>query len=171
MRTLSFWTGPRAAKANLVSGWWASVCPGCERACKEDIPHILLECSLHADIRYRLIRPVVEWIAGTGPALSREELAAVILGGQAGGVALGQQWLGVATQSVLEGNDAPFLRVAEFLQDAMPQRMGRLWGDRIPQCVLSGLGVVLPEDYVPPAQTVAVVVPPVPGQRSQRPNG
>ena len=132
MRTMSVWTGPRAAKANLVPDRWSDMCPSCERECKEDIPHILLECTLHEESRKALIRPLVERFADESPALAREELAVLMLGGQASGVDLGQKWLGKTTQPIVEG-DAPFLRVAEFLQGAMPQRMSRLWSDRTPQ--------------------------------------
>jgi hypothetical protein len=170
LRTLAFWTGPRAAKANLVASWWASVCPSCGRVCKEDMPHILLECPLHNELRHRLIQPVVEWVAGANPALVRAELAAALLGGQVGGMTFDQVWLGAITHPTLEGN-APFLRVAEFLQEAMPQRMARLWSDQTPQLARVECGTVLPEDFPLPTHHVEVVIPLVLGQRSRSPQG
>lgn len=170
MRTLAFWTGPRAAKANLVPSRWSRVCPSCGRACKEDIPHILLECPLHSELRHRLIQPVVEWVAGANPTFARVELAAVLLGGQVRGVSSSQYWLGATTQSILE-DDVPFLKVAEYLQDVMPQRMRRLWGDQTPQPATVELGKVLPEGFPIPTHRVEVVIPLVPGPRSRSPDG
>ena len=170
MRTLGFWTGPRAAKAKLVLNWCSRVCPSCRMACKEDIPHILLECQTHNENRQRLIQPVVEWVAGTNPVCTRVELTAALLGGQVGGVHSSQQWLGATTQPSLE-NNAPFLRVAEFLQEVMPERMRRLWEVRIPRCADGEWCIVLPKDFPLPTHRVEVIIPPVPGQRSRCPRG
>jgi exonuclease III len=170
MRTLGFWTGPRAAKAKQVLSWCSRVCPSCGMTCKEDIPHILLECQTHSDIRHRLIQPVVERVAGTNPAYARVELATALLGGQVSGVGISQQWLGATTQSKLE-NDAPFLRVAEYLQEVMPKRMRRLWEARIPRLADGEWCVVLPKDFPLPTHRVEVIIDPVPGQRSRSPKG
>jgi exonuclease III len=126
MRTRGIWTGPRAAKAKLVSPMFLEVCPSCQKTVKEDIPHILLDCAAGEDLRQRWIRPLAEWVVGVHSALGREELAATLLGGQVGGVPPSRIWLGVDTQ-ISWGGTAPFLRVAEFLQEEMPRRMKKLW--------------------------------------------
>ena len=112
---------------------------------------------------------MAEWVAGANPAFTRVELAAVLLGGQVGGVSSSHYWLGATTQSILEG-DAPFLNVAEYLQEVMPQRMRRLWGDQNPQSAKVDLGKVLPEGFPIPTHRVEVVIPLVPGRRSRSPD-
>ena len=98
---------------------WASECPNCEETCQEDIAHILLECSSAAVETTRHIQPILEWFAGPGPALSREDLATLILGGQASGVDPSQKWLGKATQTRWR-NKAPFLMVADIAESQNP---------------------------------------------------
>ena len=171
LRTKSFWTGPRAAHAKLVPAWWGSMCPSCEGKLKEDIPHILLECPLHNEARCRLIQPVVGWATGTISAPSREELAMVLLGGQVGRVDLSKQWLGEAKHNPC-GEKAPFLRVAEYLQEIMPSRMRNLWGDQIPQGAFEEVDtVVLPRNFLVQPSQLEIVIPLVPVPRSRSPIG
>lgn len=170
MRGLAVWTGPRAAKAGLVDRRWSKECPSCGENCREDIPHILLECSAHTEDRRECIQPLVERFAGPASALQRVELATLILGGRVGGVEHSQEWLGEATQSRWR-EAPPFLRVAEFLQRVMPRRMGRLWGSRNSQTHPRGFGTLLPEGFQVPNHIVEVVIPSAPGRMSQSPNG
>ena len=172
MRTAAIWTGPKAAAAKLVPAVWSSKCPSCEKPCKEDFAHILLECSSSAAEREELIQPLVERFADTASALQRTELAVLILGGQVSGVDPSQYWLGEATHINLVGNAPPFLRVAEYLQVVMPRRMGSLWKHWTPRADPSEMGVVvLPRDYPTPNHIVEVVIPPVPDPMSQSPKG
>jgi hypothetical protein len=141
--------------------------------CKEDIPHILLECTAHRDPRNRLIQPIIEWVTGTSSALGRDELAMTLLGGQVSRAHPPvQDWLGEAKQYPW-GIQAPFLRVAEFLQEVMPLRMKQLWENQTPQIVPQTLdgGVPLSRDYTFTGQQPAVVISLVPVQRSQSPSG
>ena len=145
MRTLGVWTGPRAAKAKLISEMFRTVCPSCRAENAEDIPHILLECPIGLAERQRTVQPLVDQVAAVQPDLGREELAIILLGGQAGGADLRKNWVGSAAHSTWDGA-AAYLKVAEFLQLVMPLRMGKLW-----------------ENYMAKNMT--------PDKRSQRPSG
>ncbi len=171
MRGQAVWTGPRAARAGLVDPIWGYECPCCGETRREDIAHILLECSSNATERARWIQPLVERIAGPASALQRAELATLILGGQVSGVEHSQHaqwWLGDTTHTSTRST-APYLQVAEFLQCVMPQRMGRLWSNRSPQAPPSSW--LLPRNARVPSHVVRVVIPSIPGRMSRRPNG
>jgi hypothetical protein len=168
LRGRAIWTGPRAARAGLVNERLHDECPSCGENCREDVPHILLECNADVADRAEHIQPLVEGFAGPASALQRDELAALILGGQVSGAEHRQEWLGKATHS--RWNDRPpFLRVAEFLQRVMPRRMGRLWRGQSPQ--------TQPRDPVSrfynqaPNHIVEVVIPLAPDRTSQSPHG
>jgi len=126
MRTLGVWMGPRAAKANLVPEVFRTVCPSCRAEITEDMAHVLLECPIGSVERQRTVQPLLDHIAAYHPNLGREELAVILLGGQAGGVDFTKIWLGTAAHSTWDGA-AAYLKVAEFLQLVMPRRMGKLW--------------------------------------------
>ena len=126
MRTLGVWMGPRAAKAKLIPDMYRTVCPSCRAEIAEDIPHVLLECPIGLAERQRTVQQGLDQVAATQPDLGREELAVILLGGQAGGVDLTKIWLGTAAHSTWDGA-AAYLKVAEFLQLVMPLRMRKLW--------------------------------------------
>ena len=126
MRTLGVWMGPRAAKARLIPEMFRTVCPSCRAEIAEDIQHVLLDCPNGLAERQRTVQPLLDHIAAYQPALGREELAVILLGGQAGGVDLTKFWLGSAAHSNWDGS-AAYLKVAEFLQLVMPLRMRKLW--------------------------------------------
>ena len=134
------WTAHRAAKAGLIDSGCGNTCPSCGESIREDIPHILLECSFGADARHALIQPVVDRVVEQSPALpTREELAVLILGGQVGEMSLSPWWLeGTAHDGV--GSLPGFVLVAEFLQKVMPGRMAKLWSLRDPQPAEETLG-------------------------------
>jgi exonuclease III len=170
MRTGALWTGIRAAKAGLIEPRWARKCPSCKENCQEDIPHILLECKKFSDEIKGYIQPIMDKLVEQSPALSREELATLIIGGQVDGVLSSDFWLGRATYLNTD-TEAPCLRVVKYLQCVMPLRMGYLWSCPSPQIDLNEMGTVVPHNYSSPNHIVEVVIPWVPGPMSQSPNG
>ena len=105
---------------------YPTVCPSCRAEIAEDIPHVLLDCPIGLAERQRTVQPLLDQVAATKPDLGREELAVILLGGQAGGLDFNRIWLGTAAQSTWDGA-AAYLKVAEFLQIVMPLRMRKLW--------------------------------------------
>ena len=94
----------------------------------------------------------------------------VLLGGQVSRVDLSLQWLGEAKHNSC-GDKAPFLKVAEYLQEIMPLRVNKLWGGQILQFDVGEDGVVLPKNFVPQVSHPRVIIPLVPDTRSQSPIG
>ena len=84
------------------------------------VAHILLECKKFAGSIQEYIIPLKECFIEQRSTLQREELATLILGGQVNGISSNQQWLEEITYNKTVG-EAPFLKVARFLQTVMPQ--------------------------------------------------
>ncbi|KAJ1920436.1 hypothetical protein H4219_001273 [Mycoemilia scoparia] len=114
----------------------------------------------------------IDRITGTPSELERGELAMMLLGGKDSRAILqASDWLGEAKQYPW-GEQVPYARVAEFLQEVMPLRMQQLWNDQMPQTVLQTFSdiVPLPRDYTFTGLQPRVVIPLVPAQQSQSPS-
>jgi exonuclease III len=169
LRTWTIWTGPRAANAGLISPYWKKNCPSCKETIQEDIPHILLECKRFKDSIREFIHPLLEKLVEQGSTFQREDLATLILGGQVNRVSSRHFWLGETMYSTEE--EAPFLRVARFLQYVMPQRMGFLWNSQVPEDPSSELGIPISEDCDIPNQIVEDITHLAPDNRVKAQTG
>lgn len=124
-RTHAVWNATSAVQAGLLQRQWKGRCPSCEMDEVDDGTHLLLRCPTFSSERALYIRPLVRKLARKCPGSSANEMCTLLLGGQYGEVPDHAQWWLGRTYTLL--GEAPFLRVAKFLQSVMPRHMGHLW--------------------------------------------
>lgn len=131
MRCSAVLTTVRAVKMGLIPREYLDRCPLCHLSVREDIAHILVRCERWSEERQAFLGKLLSKLLRASRASSMglshrsEDVAILLLGGEARGVALGG-WLKPTTKMERRGKEAICVSVARFLQHVMDSRT-RKW--------------------------------------------